>query len=110
MYSPGKGFPAYFVSAGFGSNVSTCEAPPLRKKCTTLFALGAKCGMRADSGLTGADCTDDGNRPASPNKAARLTAPMPIPHFDRNSRRLKELKSPLSDIIHKIECSIGANP
>src|SRR5689334_17444826 len=53
-YSPGNGWPAYFVSAGLGSNVSTCDGPPLRKKWTTRLAFGGKCGAWAARG--DADC------------------------------------------------------
>ena len=28
---PGSGWPAYFSSAGLGSNVSTCDGPPFMK-------------------------------------------------------------------------------
>ena len=31
-YDCGSGLPAYFSSIGLGSNVSTCDGPPLRKK------------------------------------------------------------------------------
>ena len=38
----GNSFPSYLFKAGFGSKVSTCEGPPLRKKCMTLLALMGK--------------------------------------------------------------------
>jgi len=36
----GSGCPAYLAKAGFGSNVSTCDGPPLQKKCTTRLTRG----------------------------------------------------------------------
>ena len=40
--SPGSVLPAYFASAGFGSNVSTCDGPPLAKMWMTCLRLGGK--------------------------------------------------------------------
>ena len=40
----GSGLPAYFASAGLGSNVSTCDGPPFMKRWMTRFALPGKCG------------------------------------------------------------------
>ena len=51
----GTGLPAYRASAGLGSNVSTCEGPPLRKKWITRLARAGKCGVRGRSGPAGAD-------------------------------------------------------
>ena len=47
----GSGLPAYFLSAGFGSNVSTCEGPPFMKRWITCFALAGNCGALGRSGL-----------------------------------------------------------
>src|SRR6185369_17985860 len=46
----GLGLPLYFVSAGLGSNESTCESAPLRNRKTTRLAFGAKCGCFGASG------------------------------------------------------------
>ena len=90
MYSPGKGLPAYFSRAGFGSKLSTWEGPPLRKKWTTRLALPGKGGALGDSGLTLAAARAPGtSKLVSPNKAAKLTAPIPIPHRDRKFRRVR---------------------
>ena len=48
----GIGLPANFASAGFGSNVSTCDAPPFMNRCTTRFALAGSGGFFGASGLT----------------------------------------------------------
>ena len=50
--SMGNGLPAYFCSAGFGSNVSTCEGPPLAKIWMTCLALAGKWGALGVSGFT----------------------------------------------------------
>src|SRR6476620_10301926 len=50
----GNGLPAYFSKAGLGSNVSTCDGPPLRKKCTTRFARPGKCGAFEANGWAAA--------------------------------------------------------
>src|SRR5688572_11425637 len=44
--SIGNGLPCHFVSSGFGSNVSTCDGPPLAKMWITRFAFAGKCGER----------------------------------------------------------------
>src|SRR6266571_745674 len=73
MYSPGNGCPAYFSNAGLGSNESTCDGPPLRKKCTTRLALPGKCGALDESGLGLSAAGAEGRRMlVSPNNAARL--------------------------------------
>ena len=41
---PSSGCPAYLVSAGFGSNVSTWLTPPLMNSEITAVARGLKCG------------------------------------------------------------------
>src|SRR6266446_8556495 len=51
IYSPGKGLPAYFSSDGFGSKLSTCEGPPLRKKWTTRLAFPGNGGALGESGF-----------------------------------------------------------
>src|SRR5262245_23029931 len=43
-FSIGKFLPAYLAREGFGSNVSTCDGPPLQKMWMTCFALAGKCG------------------------------------------------------------------
>jgi hypothetical protein len=68
--SPVGCWPAYFSSAGLGSNVSTCEGPPFMKRKITRLALGAKCGARTLS--TDEAIADRGSMDASaaiPNPA-----------------------------------------
>ena len=48
-----SGCPAYLVSAGFGSKVSTWLTPPLMKSEITAVARGAKCGALGANGLPG---------------------------------------------------------
>ncbi len=81
-YSPGNGWPANLASAGLGSNVSTCEGPPFRKKWMTRFAFGAKCGARAVSG--------EGDGVSAWASAPSERAPMPRPARARKSRRLMD--------------------
>src|SRR6266446_8642287 len=89
MYSPGRGLPEYFSSNGFGSKLSTCDGPPFRKKWTTRFALPGKGGFLDESGFTvPAACAAGASNLASPNKPARLTAPMPIPQRVKKFRRV----------------------
>ena len=45
------GCPAYWVSAGFGSKVSTWLTPPLMNSEMTAFALGSKWGDFGANGL-----------------------------------------------------------
>src|SRR4030095_14361300 len=66
--SPLGCWPSYFISAGFGSNVSTCDGPPFMKRNTTRFARGAKCGDGAAA-----------KSARGPSKLARLNIPKP-PH------------------------------
>src|SRR5882672_11553096 len=98
MYSPGNGLPAYFSSEGLGSKLSTCDGPPLRKKWTTRFALPGKGGALGESGFTlAAACAWGRSRLDSPNKAAKLIAPMPMPHR-RSEEHTSELQSH-SDLV-----------
>ncbi len=80
----GRSFPAYFCSDGFGSNVSTCEGPPLRKIWITRLALGAKCDCLTES------VDDTAAQAALGSIDPRAKPPMPIPQRERNSRRVKK--------------------
>ena len=88
----GMACPAYFFSEGLGSNVSTCEGPPFRKKWMTRFARPGKCCVPATK--------EDDNSPAfavplrivsSENKEASPNAPTPSPDRCSNDRRLSGL-------------------
>src|SRR5687767_10618527 len=46
-FSPGSDCPSYLVSAGLGSQVSTCEGAPWAKIWMTLFAFAGKCVFNA---------------------------------------------------------------
>src|SRR5262245_5169925 len=48
---PSSGCPAYFISAGLGSNVSTWLTPPLMNSEITAVARGLKCGGLGAYGL-----------------------------------------------------------
>src|SRR6185436_6031181 len=50
--SDGRALPDRRSSAGFGSNVSTCEGPPLAKMWITRFALPGKWPFLGASGLS----------------------------------------------------------
>ena len=77
--SPAGCWPSYFLSAGFGSNVSTCDGPPFRKRKMTRFARGVKCGPRPAAARS--DC--------GPRRAPRPTIPKPA-HIRRSiCRRVK---------------------
>ena len=47
----GIGLPANLASDGFGSNVSTCDAPPFMNRCRTRLALAGSGGFFGASGL-----------------------------------------------------------
>src|SRR5688572_28096241 len=49
-FSMGRFLPAYFSNDGFGSNVSTCDGPPLQKMWMTCLALAGKWGCLGASG------------------------------------------------------------
>jgi len=51
----GIGWPAYLVSAGFGSNKSMWLGPPCMNNQITRFAFGAKCGPRDVSSASSFD-------------------------------------------------------
>ena len=76
----GSGCPACFASAGLGSNVSTCDGPPLQKKWITRFALPAKCGCFGANGLAAS-----ARFPSSHNRPARPRAPRPMPGAAREA-------------------------
>ena len=48
----GIGFPANLASDGFGSKVSTCDAPPFMNRCRTRLALAGSGGVLGASGFT----------------------------------------------------------
>src|ERR1700693_2890245 len=77
----GMGWPLYFCSIGLGSNVSTWEGPPLRKRKMTCLAVAVKCGALGAIGAVAparvfvaaapgrvlvAACCDASRIPASP--------------------------------------------
>ena len=74
----GNFLPCHLSSNGLGSNVSTCDGPPLQKMWTTRLALAAKCGLPGSIGLL----------PAL-TMPANASEPMPMPDRARNSRRFK---------------------
>ena len=88
------GWPAYFVSAGFGSKVSTWLTPPLMKSEMTAFARGSKCGCFGANGLPGigssqvSDCAvSAASRPCLSSMSASARPAMPPPDWNRKSRR-----------------------
>src|SRR6185437_483593 len=82
----GAGWPAYFWSAGFGSNVSTCDGPPLRKKWITRFAGPGKWGCLGLS-LLSADEARVSRALWSAHNPARANAPSPMPERCSKVRR-----------------------
>src|SRR5688500_16603312 len=80
-YSIGSCLPAYFCRAGFGSNVSTCEGPPLAKMWMTRLALPGNCEGLGDSGLIGALANVGVAPPACAKMLASASVPIPMPHL-----------------------------
>ena len=70
--SAGSGWPAYFSSAGFGSNVSTRLGPPFIIRKMQLVAFAGKCGGRGASGPAGS-----GRPNANPSAASRWVRASP---------------------------------
>src|SRR6185436_6213352 len=67
-----------------GSNVSTCEGPPLAKMWMTRFARPGKWPFLGARGLSvGASSAN-----AWPIRSASISAPMPMPPRQSSSRRL----------------------
>src|SRR5688572_12435818 len=93
----GNGFPACSSSFGFGSKVSTWDAPPFRKKWMIRLAFGAKCGARGISGFN-----PSGAVAAVEKNSARLNAPMPMPQRQRNSRREVNSAASLLGIVFNL--------
>ena len=79
----GISLPSIRVSAGFGSQVSTCDGAPWAKTWTTCLALAGNGGTLGSSVASASACAILDNRP-SPNSAARLKAPKPMPARWRN--------------------------
>src|SRR5436190_15927924 len=90
---PGRGCsmdisrPAYFASAGLGSNVSICPGPPLAKSWSTRRAFGAKWGRRGSSGFRTAASCPSASDPALASRSAIASAPNPTPARVSHSRR-----------------------
>src|SRR2546421_4964415 len=85
----GSGLPAYFSSAGLGSKVSTCDAPPLGKMWIIRFALPGKWGRLGASGLSPAASSAK----ARPMRSASAKAPTPSVERQRSSRRVRVIAS-----------------
>ena len=79
-FSVGSDFPAHLASAGFGSKVSTCVAPPFAKMWMIRFALALKWGRRGVSGFRPpvASCASSSG-PALPSRLESASAPIPMP-------------------------------
>ena len=73
-YDSGMGCPAYFSSAGLGSNVSMWLGPPFMKHQMTDLAVGLWCGFLAASGPPPAAA-----KSLSPNSEVSAKAPSPLP-------------------------------
>ena len=71
----GIGFPANLASDGFGSKVSTCDAPPFMNRCRTRLALAGSGGFFGASGFDGsaalAPPADQPLRPAARSQGDR---------------------------------------
>ena len=74
-------WPAYFMSAGFGSHRSTCDGPPVMNSRITCFAFGAKCGPTT--------CVPAASA-SSASRSARPSMPMP-PHMHFSASRRENL-------------------
>ena len=96
----GSDLPAYFESAGLGSNVSTCDGPPFMNRWITRFARPGNCGSRALSGFSpragpaeGEGAGDAASRPESARRLPSASAPKPIPARQSASRRVTRASS-----------------
>jgi hypothetical protein len=80
------GFPSYFVNAGFGSKLSTCDSPPFMNKKMTRFAFGLNPGLSINHGagpfVVAALAIEFA-------KLAKAIMPNPLPIRQRASRREK---------------------
>src|SRR4051812_4766780 len=85
----GSGLPAYFASAGLGSKVSTCDAPPLGKIWIIRFARAGKGGRLGASGFSPA------SSPAKARLIRSVSAKAPTPRVQRvrSSRRVRSIDS-----------------
>src|ERR1700752_489840 len=95
------GWPAYLVSAGFGSNVSIWLQPPPMNREMTAVARGLKWdgfGAYGWTPLVGAEHASPGGAGAaasSPSRSrshASATPLMPPPDRERNSRRSQKYR------------------
>src|SRR5439155_6716003 len=90
----GRGLFAYFSNAGFGSNVSTWDGPPLRKMWMTRLARAGNSGAFGASGLMISPALASvGNKPVCAINDANPNAPMPMPHLHKKSRRVRNASS-----------------
>jgi len=62
---------------GLGSNVSTCDGPPFRKKWITRLALGVKCGWRGARAEVVCAAGCGGESACSRSASAREPSPSP---------------------------------
>src|SRR5256885_13559565 len=95
---PSIGSPAYFASAGLGSNVSTWLQPPPMNSEITAVARGLKCGGLGAYGFTPTAAASHASvvfgssgpadkRPSRLRRYASASPLMPPPERKRNSRR-----------------------
>ena len=93
MATPPSGIvcPSIWLSAGFGSQVSTWEGAPWAKMWMTALALAGKGGSRGAMGfvIEGASMPPSAKRSIGSSMAARLNAPIPSPTRLRNWRRVR---------------------
>src|SRR4051812_19757184 len=82
----GRGFPAYFDSAGLGSKVSTCDAPPLGKMWIMRLARAGKWERRGASGFSPTSSPPFAR--AWPIRSCSAKAPTPSVQRARRSRRV----------------------
>ena len=73
----GIGFPANLASEGFGSKVSTCDAPPFMNRCRTRLALAGSGGVLGASGFTAPPISAACRQP--PSAASNSRRPCPFP-------------------------------
>src|SRR6266581_3773546 len=103
----GRSLPAYFSSAGLGSNVSTWDGPPLAKIWITRLAFAGKCGCLGASGLMKPSLARAG--PAKPSDLLRQfqrAAPGPNPYVRKRERdRLGRIRRRPADGIQLPYCS-----
>src|SRR5262249_12026873 len=86
--------PSAAKSFGLGSNVSTCDTPPVLNRKMTRFAFGAKCGCRGARGPPGRR-----GSPAASNSDRMPGSSSEPPTRERSTARREEVMAVLFQLV-----------